>query len=121
MKTESMDVQEALGRGQALPFALVRNLSSVTLGPAPETVDLEELIEARFFRAGEEVRIFQGEAGPPAVRLSSEEGDITVEKECRPANPAFGESVTVRQVLDFDADGQAFVSCTLLTGWKGGR
>lgn len=121
MKTEPMDVREALDRGQALPFALVRSLSSVTLGPTPETVDLEELIEARFFSAGEEVRIFQGEAGLQAVCLSTEKEDVTIEKEHKLADPAFGESVTVRQVLDFDGDGQAYVACILLAGWKGGR
>lgn len=122
MKTEPMDVWEALDRGQALPFALVRSLSGVTLGPTPETVDLEELIEARFFSAGEEVRIFQGEVGLQAVCLTDGEGDIALDRPpYKLANKLkFGEATIMSKwVLDFDDDGQAFVACTRLTGWKG--
>lgn len=119
MKTEPMDVREALGRGKALPYALVRSLSSVALGPAPETVDLDELIEARFF-GEEEVRLFRDGADLRAVCLTQEEGDVVIDRCCALANrSAFGGAITVRQVLEFDGDGQAFIACTRLTGWRG--
>ena len=120
MKTERLNVQEALNQGKTLPWALVRRLSSFTLGPAPEMVDLDGLIGARFFSADEEVRLFRNEAGLRAVCLTSEEGDTTIEREHKLANPKFGGTITVRQVLVFDEDGQAFIAYTLLTGWEGG-
>lgn len=120
MKTEWLNVKEALNQGKALPWALVRSLSSFTLGPAPEMVNLDGLIEARFFSAVEEVRLFRDEAGLRAVCLTSEEGDAAIEREHKLANPKFGRTITVRQVLAFDEDGQAFIAYTLLIGWEGG-
>ena len=119
MKTERLTLQEALERGRALPWSLARSLSSVTLGPTPEGVELEELIEARFFDAREEVRLFRNEAGLQAVRLTQEDGDVTIETVRKLANPKFGRAIMVVQTLDFDGDGQAFVACTRLAGWKG--
>lgn len=122
MKTEPMDVGEALDRGLSLPFALVRSLSRVTLGPAPEAIDLDELMEARFFDSEQEVRIFRDETGLRAVCLTAGEGDVVLDKTYRLASRQFGRGITVRQVLDFDKeDGQAYVACTCLTGWEGGN
>lgn len=123
MRTDTLDVQEALCRGKALPYALVHHLSGVTLGPAPETLELDELIEARFFGEQQEVRLFRDETGLRAVCLTREEGDVTIQKRYKLANKSrFGELLTIEQVLDFDKeDGQAFISCTRLTGWKGGK
>ena len=120
MKIEPMEVNQALERGLTLSFAMVRALSRVTLGPAPETADLAELLEARFFGPEEEVRLFQGESGLQAARLTAEEGDVALENRRELSNPTFGTAVTVCSTLDFDEDGQAYVASTRLTGWEGG-
>ena len=121
MKTEPLNVPEALRQGRTLPYALIYSLSRVTLGPTPESVDLDELIEARFFSAAEEVRIFQDETGLQAVRLVQEADDVTLNESFALANrAAFGGTLTRTQTLDFDDDGQAFIACTRLTGWKEG-
>lgn len=120
MKIEPITVRDAAERGRSLPYALIRSLSRVTLGPTPDEIDFDELIEARFFDSEQEVRIFRGEMGFQAARLTAEDGDITIERAHDLANPIFGETVTVCSVLDFDEDGQAHIAHTRLAGWKGG-
>jgi len=121
MKTERMEVQSALEQGMDLPYALIRSLSQVTLGLTPKAVDLEELIEARFFSETEEIRIFQSEDGLEAARLSMEADDIWLEESRQLMNPVFGSSITLSRKVSFDEDGQAYVAAVRLTGWKGGK
>ena len=121
MNIEPMEVDRALEQGRALPYALVRSLSQVTLGPAPREVDSAELLEVRFFSAGEEIRVFRGTDGLQAVRLTSREGEPGQEERRELANPAFGRAVTVCRALSFDGDGQAYVAGDRLTGWEGGE
>lgn len=118
MKTESLAVQEAFARGRALPWALVRGLSRVTLGTAPTEIDPEELIEARFFGAGEEIRVFRAGGELRAVRLCAEPEDNTLEQTYQIKNPRFGKSLTVCRLLEADGDGQMNVTATRLTGWE---
>lgn len=121
MNIEPMEVNRALEQGRALPYALARSLSQVTLGPAPQGVDPAELLEIRFFGASEEIRVFRGPEGLQAVRTTAQEGDVTLEERRALANPAFGRSVTVCRTLEFDEDGQAYVAGVRLTGWEGGK
>lgn len=121
MNIESMEVSGALERGQALPYALVRSLSQVTLGPAPRTVASAELLEARFFSAEEEIRVFRGTDSLRAVRLTPQAEDVILEERRELANPAFGKTVTICRTLGFDEDGQAYVAGIRLTDWKGGE
>lgn len=118
---EGLEAGQALSRGRTLPYALIRSLSRVTLGPTPDEIDLDELIEARFFDSEQEVRIFHGETGLQAARLWDGTEDTVIQRTYQLANEAvFGRFVTVHQLLRFDEDGQACVSCTRLAGWKGG-
>ena len=62
MKKEALAVNEALAGGMPLPYALVRSLSQVSLGPTPgEPPMLDELLETRFFDEKQEVRLFRRE------------------------------------------------------------
>lgn len=120
MRIEPIAVQEALDLGRSLPYALVRALSEAALGPAPEALELDELIEARFFGPREEVRLFREEGALKAVRLVPEAGDVTLEERFPLTSPKFGGSIEVSSVLEDDEDGQYHIACTRLTGWKGG-
>ena len=42
MKLECLTAEEALRRGRALPWALVRSLGGMSLGAVPETIETEE-------------------------------------------------------------------------------
>ena len=120
MKQEMMSLQAAIEAGQKLPFGWVRSLSQVALGRMPLAVDLEELLEARFFSRDREIRIFPGEDGLSAVALTGEPEDHVMEEEYPIENPRFGQSVTLARVLDWDEDGQAYIAATRLSGWKEG-
>lgn len=119
--SDSTQVDRALERGLAMPWAMIRSFSQVTLGPTPRSVDLDELLEARFFSPEAEVRIFRGESGLQTACVEAEEGDVTLERRCGHLNALFGSAVTMRSTLGFDEDGQAYVANTRLTGWEGGE
>ena len=114
----SLSVQHALELGAALPWALVRSLSQVTLGPAPAAVDTDELIEARFFSADEEIRLFRADGGLRAAHLTAEPDDSTIVQVRRIENPAFGGALTVSSTLQADEDGQMNIAYTRLAGWE---
>ena len=120
VKVKKMEAREALERGLTLPFAWIRTLSAVALGPVPEAVDTTELLEARFFDRQEEIRLFQADNGLEAVCLTAETGDRTMEEERKLLSHRFGEYLTVCHTLAFDDDGQAYIAETRLTDWKGG-
>ena len=120
MKVESFTTTEqALERGYTLPWALVRCLSTVTLGPVPAEIHQEELIEARFFSADEEIRVFRSCGQLRAVRLCGEPGDNSLERTFQIENPKFGKTITVCYTLEADEDGQMNLTAARLTGWEG--
>ena len=59
MTFEKLTAEEALQRGLSLPFALIRSVSSVSLGHTPEQVETDGLLDARFFSDTQEVRLFR--------------------------------------------------------------
>ena len=86
MKTEKLTVENALALGQALPYALVRSLSSFSLGPTPGSLPpTEELLEARFFSEAEEIRILHDGDALRALRLTDELGEQTIRTMDTPA------------------------------------
>lgn len=121
MKTETLAVREALERGRALPWALVRSLSEVSLGRTPAETNLEELIEARFFSPGEEIRVFRANGAWAAARLEGEPGDSQITRTYDIENPRFGTAITVCYTLEADEDGQTGLAAARLTGWEGSR
>ena len=121
MKAESITVREALDRGAALPWVLVRGLSAVSLGPSPARIDPDDLLEARFFDGEQEIRVFRTDGQLRAVQLRGEPGDSVIERVYAVENPKLGRSVTVSYTLEADEDGQVNLTSTRLTGWEGTR
>lgn len=120
MKIVTMKPPAAIEKGMEMPYALVRTLSTETLGPAPVEISPEELLEVRFFSPAEEIRIFQRDGVLEAAALE-EDGDETFwDQAYEIANPDFGSQITVRLYLDFDEDGQAYWGHARLMDWKGG-
>ncbi len=122
MRQECLNVQQALEEGRKMPYALIRQLSRVQLGPVPEQMpDLSEILEARFFDDQQEIRLFRREDGLHGARLTLEETDHWIDREETVENPELGGELSVRYVLDFDdEDGQCSVKTFCLTGWKEG-
>lgn len=68
MRQMELQVDRALEQGLSLPYAMIRSYSQVVLGNTPQAVDEEELIEARFFDAENEIRLFRADGGLRGVR-----------------------------------------------------
>ena len=120
MKTEKLTVENALAYGQALPYALVRSISSFSLGPTPGTLPpTEELLEARFFSEHEEIRIFHDGDALRALRLTGEPEEEFIDRTFEIENRQFGRSIRLRQSIRYDEDGQAVLNSGRLTGWEG--
>ncbi len=119
MKSEVLTVEDALERGRVLPWALVRSLSAVVLGPVPEKIQTEELMEARFFDSREEIRIFRSNGRLRAARLTEGPEDVVIRRTYAVENPEFGKAITVCYFVEADEDGQCRLSSARLAGWEG--
>ena len=70
MRQMELQVDRALEQGLSLPYAMIRSYSQVVLGNTPQAVDEEELIEARFFDAENEIRLFRADGELRGVPVS---------------------------------------------------
>ena len=120
MTFEKLAAEEAVQRGLTLPFALLRSISSVSLGNTPAQIETDELLEARFFSDVQEVRLFRRDGQLQGAVLKQEAAKNYWEKAYRVENPALGSEIVVRYELEADEDGQTYVSAARLAGWKGG-
>lgn len=120
MKTEVLSKEEALRLGMALPWAFLRCYSAASLGPTPEKIDPDELLEARFFSEQEEIRLLRLEGELRGLRRA-EDGDAGIDSCFRIANPVFGKTLRTRRCIVFDEDGQAAFTEARLCGWEGGE
>lgn len=118
MKTEKLTIDQAMAAGKLLPWALVRSYSRVSLGPAPAEIDPKELLEARFFGRGTEIRLFRYEGALSAVQLTEEAGDDILTERFQLENKRFGKTVAIHHILDADEDGQTYRAASLLAGWE---
>lgn len=119
MRQMELQVDRALEQGLRLPYAMIRSYSQVVLGNTPQAVDEEELIEARFFDAENEIRLFRADGELRGVRLCKERDDICIESSFYIENPDFGKEIRVCHHLDTDEDGQTYIRTTRLCGWTG--
>lgn len=131
MKTHSVSIHDWNGLSTLLiqaadfPYAFIRCLSEVRLGLNNAAFNADELLEARFFGPEGELRIYRDGEALRAVTLSAEDGDETLDEHYKlpgyelPEHSRFGRALTVRKILAFDEDGQAYVRATLLRKWEG--
>ena len=120
MTFERLTAEEAIRRGLMLPFALIRTVSSISLGNTPAQIETEELLDALFFSDTEEVRLFRRDGQLQGAVLKQDADKDYLEKIYRIENPALGREIVVRYELEADEDGQTYVSAARLAGWKGG-
>lgn len=119
MKTEWIPVLTALEEGMSLPFSMVRSMSTMSFGRVPEEIDLEELLEARFFDSKIEIRLFWSDDQLCSIKLTEEDTDDLLYETFWIENPVFGSQFTVCNILDSDIDGQTYIKDTRLVHWKG--
>lgn len=118
MKITALSPDDAIRLGQQLPYAYITELSRVTVGTTPVDLLPAELLEARFFGEKEEILIYQDTADLAAVSVTEECGDVWTDSIRNIRDPKFGHRLTVREYIDYDEDGQAFISRMRLLRWE---
>lgn len=115
-----MELKTAFALGKQKPWAMIRSLSTVTLGVTPTNLPPEaELLEARFFDESSEIRIFRQNELLQACEITKNSCQERFFKERYSLiGTQFGREITVCYELDIDEDGQAYVATTRLCGWK---
>ena len=104
-------------------FGLIYHLDEILTGEIENlSMDEERLIEARIFCEDKEIHIFNND-GFRAIeaideKSKEEENDsyyechLLIDKETD--KKSFGKNLTVKRYIDFDEDGQAYISYTRL-------
>lgn len=118
MKMIAMDMSDAMQQAVGMPFAYIAGFCSLSLGPTPESIDWDEILDARFFSDGAELRVVREDGLLTANLIERADADAFVEHTV-PIVPKFGRSITKRAYLTYDADGQAQVAAVCLCGWEG--
>jgi len=112
-------LQEAMEKGRQMPFAAINTYSGYTVGKTADTElpETEEIIEARFFDADSEIRIFTSDSGLQAVEVTDSPDDRTIEAVYSLRDSA---KVAVRRYIGFDDDGQAYISYSRMFDYMAG-
>ena len=123
MRTEQVDLKEALTQKywieNGYKYIWKQEISSVVLTSVNKADDSEEenLLEARIFTEGKELHIFRFEDSLRAVETVGNSDDDFFEEE-QLLRERFGHSITVRNYIDYDSDGQAYIIRTVLNGYN---
>lgn len=119
MQRESIDVKRALTReywqGEGYQYIWKQELGGVELQMVAEANSLEEeqLLEARIFTKNKELHLFYCEDELRAVVTTEEAEDDPIE-EIQLLMERFGHSITLRHYIDYEQDGQAYIKQTVL-------
>ena len=110
----------ALSEALKFPYAIIYTNSGIKLGKTSDIWknDNCSFNEARFFKEDEEIHIFRYSDEMSAIR-TKENGSNYIEKKYALQDLFGSGTVTVREYLDIDDDGQTFVSATALAGVEG--
>lgn len=120
MKIEKIkNIKTAVETGKNLPLVFIRNFSSVYLGKNTQDINIDELLEARFFSEKEEIRILRINGEFICTWRSDDNNDEFIETEYKIGNASLGKAITVKRYFRYDEDGQASLSEPRLCGWEG--
>lgn len=138
MKTTEMNLKDALDVKTLLSlgyeYIWAMEISSVKLQKL-ENIDLhpDELIEARIFNHDHEIHIFEYEDELKAIETVTEPTDVKVTKEIPDISlthyherkqllrEKYGKTITLRDFIDYDEDGMAYIAHTVLCDVGGVR
>lgn len=103
---------------EQFPYQMVTRLSEIILGGSTLPVNLNEVTEARYFGPECEMRFFDDGDGLEAALFREEPGDVFLDRTSA-LLPRFGKTLTKRQYIAFDEDGQGSVETVRLLKWEG--
>lgn len=119
MKSEEINLKEVYESIHDYKYALIYMISELKLCKTEkleEEIAWNECLEARFFSEEKELHIFERNGEKKAVKVSDEKSDETIEKKYSLDNKfkSIGNTICVKEYLDYDEDGQIFVKLTRL-------
>lgn len=114
---QALPVEDALRLAQAKPWAYIKNMSSMHLGENPVSLDLTQVLDARFFDGQQEIRLLREEGTLHAYAFTKEADDDCIDSTGTPL-PGFGSSFTKHSYIRYDDDGQAYIAAVCLAGWR---
>lgn len=110
MKAETIELAQVKELAAAYDSALCYHLSGIALTDAKD-IDPADLTEAWLFSEEACVHIWAEDGGWRCARISDSE-HAARKDETYALEPEFGRTLTVRYLIDFDEDGQAFIACS---------
>ena len=123
--TRVCEIEDIKNKAATYEFALIYTYSSPKyLGENNAgSIDWSELVDARFFGEEGELHVFRNEDNElEMVELSDsveqENFNERFEDFERPLERGYGKSITIREYINFDEDGQAVVVCTRLKNYE---
>ena len=120
---EIKKLSSAVLRDDGYEYAWVQRTGSVKIGSLDEAgldASWDDVWEARIFNQTKEMHIFRyGEELAGAI-VECQDGDEFID-ESQMLRKSFGKSIKLRSFIDYDVDGQAFIACTVLTGYEKGE
>jgi hypothetical protein len=100
-------------------YGLITHLDSVSIGILEDekiTVDIDRLIEARFFCRTKELHIFKEDEWNVVLIELEDKEDVFYEEQL--LRKPFGEKIKLIHYLGYDIDGQAYIKATCLCDFK---
>ena len=115
-----IDMQDAYQEVYKYDYALIYMISELVLCKVTASMNInwDECMEARFFSPDKELHIFQEEGLLNAVEIKEDGECDKIIKKYDLANKflSIGKRLVVYEYIDYDEDGQTFVSLTRLAG-----
>ncbi len=114
---EVINKDTALAGVGSYPYAIIYTNSGIKIGNTSDIWPNDKISfnEARFFGTDEEIHFFSYDNEMRAVKTQKTDAEYIEKK--YPLQDQFGAgTITVREYLDVDEDGQTFVSATTLAG-----
>lgn len=96
-------------------YVWIQGYDIVNLGEVKDVkINYDTIIEARFFSPDKELHIFPFGDEMCAVEIIKEDNDDYFEEK-QMLRKRFGKSITLRYYIDYEDDGQAYITNTVLS------
>ena len=122
MKKTKLEYEAAREQISSFTYGLLYLTDGIRLekNPVDNKIDWNQCYEARFFSKDKELHMFERNSGNQAILVEDGANDtVTVRGYKLSAKySSVGKTLQVKEYLEFDEDGQAYVALTRLCGVK---
>ncbi len=115
-RVKAITLDEVKASYKEYPWMLVYEISDKKFGltSSVDAIDWNECVDARFFSEAGEIHCFQSEDGMQAVQISDVGTADVIDRSYYVNGVGKGKVLVVRHYLQYDEDGQAYISMTRL-------